>query len=146
MGRREGGVSTYRCHLLYGRLPGHHQARRPENRPRSPGPCSIAGAGSGAVTRELRLTSESPDRRLRRGHRPSRGHYGLCMALHTRRTLHDEVNDALFASRGLRYALPKSEFPEASSLPPVAYQAIHDELLLDGNARQNLATFCQTWE
>jgi len=68
------------------------------------------------------------------------------MALHTRRTLHDEVNDALFASRGLRYALPKSEFPEASSLPPVAYQAIHDELLLDGNARQNLATFCQTWE
>ena len=27
-----------------------------------------------------------------------------------------------------------------------AFQAISDELLLDGNARQNLATFCQTWE
>jgi glutamate decarboxylase len=22
---------------------------------------------------------------------------------------------------------------------------VHDELMLDGNARQNLATFCQTW-
>jgi glutamate decarboxylase len=26
-----------------------------------------------------------------------------------------------------------------------AYQLVHDELLLDGNSRQNLATFCQTW-
>ena len=31
-------------------------------------------------------------------------------------------------------------------LPGEAFQAISDELLLDGNARQNLATFCQTWE
>jgi glutamate decarboxylase len=30
--------------------------------------------------------------------------------------------------------------------PIDAYQCIADELLLDGNARQNLATFCQTWE
>ncbi|MCK7579716.1 MAG: hypothetical protein MZV65_31155 [Chromatiales bacterium] len=28
----------------------------------------------------------------------------------------------------------------------VAYQIISDELFLDGNARQNLATFCQTWD
>ena len=27
-----------------------------------------------------------------------------------------------------------------------AFQCIVDELMLDGNARQNLATFCQTWE
>ena len=26
------------------------------------------------------------------------------------------------------------------------FQVIQDELLLDSNARQNLATFCQTWE
>ena len=26
-----------------------------------------------------------------------------------------------------------------------AYQVIHDELMLDGNARQNLATFVTTW-
>src|SRR5207237_8603485 len=31
-------------------------------------------------------------------------------------------------------------------LPPeVAYQVVHDELLLDGNARLNLATFVTTW-
>jgi glutamate decarboxylase len=29
--------------------------------------------------------------------------------------------------------------------PEVAYQLIHDELLLDGNARLNLATFVTTW-
>jgi glutamate/tyrosine decarboxylase-like PLP-dependent enzyme len=41
--------------------------------------------------------------------------------------------------------LPKEKFPDASSDPDVAYQLVHDELLLDGNSRQNLATFCQTW-
>ena len=30
-------------------------------------------------------------------------------------------------------------------LPDMAYQIIHDEVLLDGNARQNLATFVSTW-
>src|ERR1700729_155324 len=29
--------------------------------------------------------------------------------------------------------------------PREAYQVVADELMLDGNARQNLATFCQTW-
>ena len=29
--------------------------------------------------------------------------------------------------------------------PDVAYQIIHDELMLDGNARLNLATFVTTW-
>ena len=33
-----------------------------------------------------------------------------------------------------------------TELPPdVAYQIIHDELMLDGNARMNLATFVSTW-
>ena len=36
--------------------------------------------------------------------------------------------------------LPDSELP-----PDVAYQIIHDELMLDGNARMNLATFVTTW-
>ena len=30
--------------------------------------------------------------------------------------------------------------------PEAVFQVVSDELLLDGNARQNLATFCQTWE
>ena len=28
----------------------------------------------------------------------------------------------------------------------LADQMVRDELFLDGNARQNLATFCQTWD
>src|SRR5262245_25463709 len=41
--------------------------------------------------------------------------------------------------------IPKSQIP-ADSLPPdIAYQIIHDELALDGNARLNLATFVTTW-
>ena len=39
-----------------------------------------------------------------------------------------------------RHALRDAELP-----PDVAYQIIHDELMLDGNARMNLATFVSTW-
>ena len=36
--------------------------------------------------------------------------------------------------------------PTTSMPPDDAFQVVHDELMLDGNSRQNLATFCQTWE
>jgi glutamate decarboxylase len=39
-----------------------------------------------------------------------------------------------------RHVLSHREMP-----PEVAYQIIHDELMLDGNARLNLATFVSTW-
>lgn len=39
-----------------------------------------------------------------------------------------------------RYALPAGGLP-----PETAYQMVHDELMLDGNARLNLATFVTTW-
>jgi len=39
-----------------------------------------------------------------------------------------------------RHRLSSGELP-----PDVAYQIIHDELMLDGNARLNLATFVTTW-
>jgi glutamate decarboxylase len=39
-----------------------------------------------------------------------------------------------------RHILSHREMP-----PEVAYQIIHDELMLDGNARLNLATFVSTW-
>jgi glutamate decarboxylase len=35
--------------------------------------------------------------------------------------------------------------PERGLRPDVAHALVRDELFLDGNARQNLATFCQTW-
>ena len=45
----------------------------------------------------------------------------------------------------LPHPLPKHKFPIQETNPAAVYQLVHDELLLDGNARQNLATFCQTW-
>ncbi|QGJ69158.1 Glutamate decarboxylase [Planctomycetales bacterium 10988] len=53
--------------------------------------------------------------------------------------------DDVYASPDLMKSLPKSQFPEAERDPRHVYSAVHDELMLDGNARQNLATFCQTW-
>src|SRR3954465_14220276 len=41
--------------------------------------------------------------------------------------------------------LPRHELPEGELPPDVAYQIVHDELMLDGNARLNLATFVTTW-
>jgi glutamate decarboxylase len=35
--------------------------------------------------------------------------------------------------------------PDGPMMPEMAYQIIHDELMLDGNARLNLATFVTTW-
>ena len=41
--------------------------------------------------------------------------------------------------------VPRNRLPEGEMLPETAYQIIHDELMLDGNARLNLATFVTTW-
>jgi glutamate decarboxylase len=41
--------------------------------------------------------------------------------------------------------IPRHQIPDAEMPPDVAYQIIHDELMLDGNARMNLATFVTTW-
>ncbi|WP_158969332.1 glutamate decarboxylase [Chachezhania sediminis] len=55
-------------------------------------------------------------------------------------------DDEVYGSSTLSRALPKSRFPAAESNPRRVFTAVKDELMLDGNARQNLATFCQTWE
>ena len=41
--------------------------------------------------------------------------------------------------------IPRHHLPAGELAPDVAYQLIHDELMLDGNARLNLATFVTTW-
>ena len=41
--------------------------------------------------------------------------------------------------------LPRFRMPDGSLDAVSAYQVVHDELLLDGNARLNLATFVTTW-
>jgi len=41
--------------------------------------------------------------------------------------------------------IPRHRIPSGETPPEVAYQIVHDELMLDGNARMNLATFVTTW-
>jgi len=42
--------------------------------------------------------------------------------------------------------LPRDRFPTAGADPDTVCDVLTEELLLDGNSKQNLATFCQTWE
>ncbi len=41
--------------------------------------------------------------------------------------------------------IPRNHLPRAELDPDTAYQVVHDQLMLDGNARLNLATFVTTW-
>ena len=54
--------------------------------------------------------------------------------------------DETYGSSELSANLPTSSFPDRERDPRRIHAAIRDELMLDGNSRQNLATFCQTWE
>jgi len=51
----------------------------------------------------------------------------------------------LYGRRELTEPVPKFEIPARGMEPKLAYDLIHDELMLDGNARLNLATFVTTW-
>src|SRR5271166_646033 len=48
-------------------------------------------------------------------------------------------------SRRRPVAMPQYKMPEREHHPDHAYRVVHDELMLGGNSRQSLATFCQTW-
>jgi len=49
----------------------------------------------------------------------------------------------IYATKGSQESLPKYRLPEKRTEPRAAYAFVRDELLLDGNARQNLATFAR---
>ena len=55
------------------------------------------------------------------------------------------TNDSIFSSRNIGSELSKYKMPDKESDPRVIAELVKDELFLDGNARQNLATFCQTY-
>jgi glutamate decarboxylase len=55
----------------------------------------------------------------------------------------DLIPPPLFGMEGDH--IPRHDLPRGEMPPDVAYQIIHDELMLDGNARLNLATFVSTW-
>jgi glutamate decarboxylase len=51
----------------------------------------------------------------------------------------------LFSRPGEASSRPKFKLAKDPMLPETAYQVVHDEAMLDGNARLNLATFVGTW-
>ncbi|MEV6684322.1 glutamate decarboxylase [Streptomyces sp. NPDC051130] len=68
------------------------------------------------------------------------------MALHEMKDAHaDDAETDVFASALSGQVLPKHRMPEDHSPTEVVYELLRNELLLDGNAAQNLATFCTTW-
>ncbi|OCZ66885.1 glutamate decarboxylase [Achromobacter xylosoxidans] len=67
------------------------------------------------------------------------------MPLHARNSIRENLLDDVYAATDLSVTMPKYKFPRSEHAARHAYQVVHDELMLDGNSRQNLATFCQTW-
>ena len=55
-----------------------------------------------------------------------------------------EINP-MFTRLGESHEHPKYRLGQEEMLPSTAYQVVHDEAMLDGNARLNLATFVSTW-
>jgi glutamate decarboxylase len=69
----------------------------------------------------------------------------LAVPLHRRTDSADDlsINPIYVREEGL--AVPRNEMPPRGMLPGTAAQVVRDELILDGNARLNLATFVTTW-
>jgi glutamate decarboxylase len=65
--------------------------------------------------------------------------------LHNKHSIRERLDDEIYASVDLSVQMPKYLFPNVEHDARHAYAVVHDELMLDGNSRQNLATFCQTW-
>jgi len=66
--------------------------------------------------------------------------------------LHDKNQERLeeliaptYGSEFASKKLPKFKMPDEDMPARDAYRMVHDELMLDGNSRQNLATFCTTF-
>ena len=56
------------------------------------------------------------------------------------------LTDDTYACGLFKHAAEKFKFPAQGTNARDAYELVHDELMLDGNARMNLATFCTTWQ
>jgi glutamate decarboxylase len=54
-----------------------------------------------------------------------------------------DINPVYFREKSCE--IPRYRLPEHGVLPRTALQVVRDELILDGNARLNLATFVTTW-
>jgi glutamate decarboxylase len=70
------------------------------------------------------------------------------MPLHTETPTDEAIPVSIhpqFCRPGETREVPRLDIPEQEMDPDTAFQIVHDELMLDGNARLNLATFVTTW-
>jgi glutamate decarboxylase len=67
------------------------------------------------------------------------------MPLHRRARLQEARDADIYATRAADQPIPKLRMPAHGLRPDAAFGLVCDELAFDGNSRQNLATFCQTW-
>ena len=59
--------------------------------------------------------------------------------------LRSDLEVGIYGTAAADLSVPKFKMPEGGLRSDVAHALVRDELFLDGNARQNLATFCQTY-
>jgi glutamate decarboxylase len=68
------------------------------------------------------------------------------MALHNvKKSIAPDAREDVYVATDPSFSAPKYRMPEAEWEPRHAYELVHDELMVEGNSRLNLATFCQTW-
>ena len=65
--------------------------------------------------------------------------------LHEKDTVREMIDDEVYSPADLSVSMPKFKFPAKEHNPRHAYRVVANELMLDGNSSQNLATFCQTF-
>jgi glutamate decarboxylase len=122
----------------------HHQATIRPLDYRDVGP-----AGGFGVTVSSHA-SEDCDQRVAHGG-PGRhealSHERNVMALHQKliEDLRPVLLSPMYARPGEAIRAPRHKMPDLEMDPDTAYQFVRDELMLDGNARLNLATFVTTW-
>ena len=69
------------------------------------------------------------------------------MPLHDRESVRSSLDDCVYAGGRPGQGRRQSTASRTAEMDTEdAFAVVADELLLDGNSRQNLATFCQTWE
>ncbi len=66
--------------------------------------------------------------------------------IHEEKFIEGKKEDVLHMGRSAQFVLPKYTIPTKENAPQMIMELLQEELFLDGNARQNMATFCQTYE
>ena len=65
--------------------------------------------------------------------------------LHEKDTVRELIDDEVYSPADLSVSMPKFTFPPKEHNPRTVYRVVANELMLDGNSSQNMATFCQTF-